>query len=74
MSPSILRGLLCKILYWIGFNMVKGIGPVRFRALLNSFGGAQNAWQALVDGLRQAVLGPKHIENLLTVRNSVSLE
>ena len=37
--------------YWVGFNLVKGIGPARTRALLAYFGDVQSAWHAPVDGL-----------------------
>ena len=30
-------------LYWVGLNLVKGIGAVRFRSLLDAFGDAQTA-------------------------------
>lgn len=61
-------------LYWIGFNLVKGIGAVRFRILLDTFGDARAAWQASTQELRATGLGPKVVENLLKVRSQVSLE
>lgn len=61
-------------LYWVGFNLVKGIGAVRFRTLLDAFGDAQTAWQASADDLRQAGLSQKIVENLLQLRTQVSLE
>jgi DNA processing protein len=60
--------------YWIGFNMVKGIGAVRFQALLDHFGDAQSAWNAPADVLRQSGLGQKTLENLLQIRAQVDLE
>ena len=61
-------------LYWVGFNLVKGIGAVRFRALLDAFGSAEQAWNAAPSALREAGLGQKLGENLLQVRSQVSLE
>jgi DNA processing protein len=61
-------------LYWIGFNLVKGIGAVRVRALLDFFGDAQIAWQAPADALREAGLSQKIVENLCQIRAQVSLE
>jgi DNA processing protein len=61
-------------LYWIGFNLVKGIGAVRFRALLNAFGDASEAWHASPQALRNAGLSQKLVENLQQVRSQVSLE
>jgi len=44
------------------------------RALLEAFGDAQTAWQAPASALRAAGLGPKIVETLLQVRESVVLE
>jgi predicted Rossmann fold nucleotide-binding protein DprA/Smf involved in DNA uptake len=32
--------------YWLGFNLVKGIGPAKLQALLDYFGDLGAAWQA----------------------------
>ena len=61
-------------LYWIGFNLVKGIGPVRFRALLDSFENAEVAWKASPKELRESGLNEKLIENIVTLRSNVSLD
>lgn len=60
--------------YWIGWNLVKGIGAVRFQALLDYFGNAQNAWQASAAALQSAGLHQKIIDHFLQVRHSVDLE
>lgn len=60
--------------YWVGFSLVKGIGAVRFKALLNKFGDAAIAWRASPKELRDAGIGPKILENFLKVRRDVSLE
>jgi DNA processing protein len=60
--------------FWIGFNLVKGIGAARVRSLLAAFGDLETAWKASPQGLRAAGLGPKLVEELLKVRASVSLE
>ena len=60
-------------LYWVALNMVKGIGAVRFQALLDFFGDPQIAWQAPTDALRQAGLNDKTVENLVQLRSRVSL-
>lgn len=59
--------------YWIGINLVKGIGAVRFRALLDFFGDAQSAWEGSPDDLRAAGLSPKIIERFLAARQHVDL-
>ncbi len=60
--------------YWVGFNLVKGIGAVRFQALLDAFGDAESAWRAKADTLKAAGLSPKVVENLLKIRSQVDLE
>jgi len=54
--------------------MVKGIGSVRLRTLLDAFGDAQQAWTASSQALRQAGLSDKLVENLERLRADVSLE
>ena len=61
-------------LYWIGFNLVKGIGTVRFRALLDFFGDAEAAWKATPQELRGSGLNEKLIENFINLRSNVSLD
>jgi len=60
--------------YWVGFNLVKGIGAVKLRGLLDFFGSLETAWQAPVEGLRAAGLPPKTLENLLRIRKDCSLD
>ncbi len=60
--------------YWLGFNLVKGIGSVRLRQLLDHFGGIEAAWNAPAEMLYATGLSPKLVENLLQVRTEVSLD
>jgi DNA processing protein len=60
--------------YWLGFNLVKGIGAVRFQNLINFFGSLEVAWQAPVDALVSAGLSQKTIENLVLVRTKRDLQ
>ncbi len=60
--------------YWIGLNLVRGIGAARMRALLRHFGEARLAWEASPAALREAGLGPTLIERLLDVRQRVDLD
>lgn len=60
--------------YWVAFNLVKGIGAVRLRALLDYFGNLEIAWQAPLDGLRAAGLPARCLENLLQIRKGCSLQ
>ncbi len=59
--------------YWVGFNIVRGIGPAKFRALLDYFGSAQAAWAADEGALRQAGLDRRATESLLRTRQTIDL-
>ncbi len=61
-------------MYWVGFNMVKGIGAVRFKSLLDAFGSAEAAWNAGPEALIGAGLSPKIVESFQRLRRDVSLE
>jgi DNA processing protein len=58
----------------VGFSLVKGIGAVRFQALLETFGDLQTAWNAPAQSLMAAGLNPRLVENLVHIRAQVSLE
>ncbi len=58
--------------YWIAINLVKGIGAVRLKALLETFGDAQSAWQATPAELRAAGLSKKITENFCEVRKNTN--
>src|SRR5512147_995488 len=60
--------------YWIGFNLIKGIGAVRMQALIQHFGDLEIAWKAAPADLAQAGLSLKLIERIVQARTSVDLE
>lgn len=60
--------------YWIGFNLIKGIGAVRMQALLKHFGDLESAWKAAPIDLARAGLGLKVIERIVQARRNVDLE
>jgi DNA processing protein len=60
--------------YWVGFNLVKGIGSARTRALLDHFDSLEQAWNADRSQLLEAGLGEKTADNLIQVRRQVDLE
>lgn len=60
--------------YWLGFNLVRGIGPVRLRALLDVFGDVATAWEAPDAELRLVGLDQRSLRNLLQARRQVDLE
>jgi DNA processing protein len=59
--------------YWIGFNLIKGIGAVRMQALVQHFGDLADAWQAAPADLAEAGLGRKVIERVIQAREEVDL-
>lgn len=60
-------------IFWVGFNLVKGIGPVRLQSLLDHFGSLQTAWQADPVELQGAGLQQRIIDNFLDVRQKTDL-
>ncbi len=60
--------------YWVGFNLVKGVGAVRFQALLDTFGDAEKAWRASPAALMSAGLSQKIVANLVEIRSKVDPE
>ncbi|MGC9394634.1 MAG: DNA-processing protein DprA [Anaerolineae bacterium] len=60
--------------YWLGFNLVRGIGPVRLRMLLDFFGDIQSAWEAPERALREVKLDRRSLRNFLKLRHQVDLD
>ncbi len=60
--------------YWIGFNLIKGIGAVRMQALIQHFGDLEVAWKATPAELAQAGLSLKLSERIVQARQSIDLE
>ena len=60
--------------YWVGFNLVKGIGAVRLQGLRDHFGDLALAWQAPLDALQAAGLSSKLAERVVQIRASVDLD
>ncbi len=56
---------------WVAFTRVRGIGPMRFGRLLNSFGSAAAAWRAGRADLLAAGLDARAIDALLEERARV---
>ena len=59
--------------YWVAFNRVLGIGPVRLRGLLDAFGDLETAWNASEVELRQAGLDARSLANLMQARERMDL-
>ncbi len=60
--------------YWLGFNVIKGVGPVRLRALRQFFGSLDTAWHASESDLLAAGLDRRTLGNLRQARQVVDLD
>jgi DNA processing protein len=60
--------------YWVGFNLIKGIGAVRVQALINHFEDLESAWKAAPADLAAAGLGEKLIERIVQARAQIDLD
>ncbi|HEX5414311.1 MAG TPA: DNA-processing protein DprA [Chloroflexota bacterium] len=60
--------------YWLGFNLIAGVGPVRFRRLLGHFGSAEQAWRASALELGRAGLDARLAEQVVLRRAQIDLE
>lgn len=59
--------------YWIGFNHVAGIGPIRLKRLQQYFPSLEAAWNASAIDLQQAGLDQRTIRNLQKARQTLDL-
>jgi DNA processing protein len=62
------------IKYWLGFNLVNGIGPAKLQALLDYYGDLGAAWQAPEDQLQRIGLDKRAIATFQEVRATVDLD
>jgi len=61
--------------YWVGFNLVTGIGPAKTRMLLSAFDSdLAAAWNADAGALQAAGLDRRALENLLETRTARDLD
>ena len=60
--------------YYVGFNLVRGIGPARLRMLIDAFGDVERAWLAPAEALYRVGLDRRSLENLLETRARVDLD
>lgn len=66
--------MVSDVRYWIGFNRIPRIGPVRVAALLEYFGDLEAAWNASPTTLRASGLPQDALENLLYHRTRMDLD
>jgi len=60
--------------YWLGFNLVKGIGPTKLQALLDYFGTLDTAWRATELQLQKIGLDRRAIQTFLETRSALDLD
>lgn len=60
--------------FWLGFNLVSGIGPAKLRTLLDAFGDVSAAWYASPSLLEQAGLDRRAVRNLQKARRELDLD
>ncbi|MBI2304899.1 MAG: DNA-protecting protein DprA [Chloroflexi bacterium] len=63
-----------EIKYWVGFNIIPGIGPVRLRHLLSYFQRLEVAWGAGEKELAAAGLDSRSITSILAKRDRIHLD
>lgn len=59
--------------YWLGFNRVRGIGPMRLRGLLEAFGSVRAAWEAPPEALQEIGLDRRTLSSFLQARETLNL-
>lgn len=60
--------------YWVGFNLIPQIGPVKVRRLLDYFGDLETAWTADTRELARAGLDQRALRNLVATRQKINLD
>jgi DNA processing protein len=56
--------------YWVAFNHIKGLGSVRFKAILNYFPTIEDAWEATPAQLAAAGLHNRQIQSMVSFRDA----
>lgn len=60
--------------YWLGFNLVKGIGPAKVQAMLDYFGSLETAWRANKMELARLGFDRRTLKSFLKARRELDLE
>ena len=61
-------------LYYLAFSLIEGIGPVRFKLLLEYFGNAKKAWEGDKSEYEKISLNQKLIDQIVEKRKKFNLE
>ncbi len=65
---------MSELKYWLGFNLVKGIGSAKVRALLDYFGSLELAWSANELQLQKIGFDKRAINTFLDMRPQLDLD
>jgi DNA processing protein len=60
--------------YWVAFTRVRGIGPARFRRLIEAFGNAATAWRAPLSALAATGIDRRTVEAFMAQRQHIDPE
>jgi DNA processing protein len=60
--------------YWIGFNLVKGVGSVRFSQIQAYFGDLSIAWDAPAEAFQEVGLPERVLKNFFALRVEIDLD
>ncbi|HSM57998.1 MAG TPA: DNA-processing protein DprA [Candidatus Sulfomarinibacteraceae bacterium] len=60
--------------YWLGFNLVKGIGPAKLQALLDYYGDIATAWRASKADLARIGIDRRAIKTFVETRSTTDLD
>ena len=65
---------MSELKYWLGFNIVKGIGPAKVQALLDYYGELSAAWAAPEEQLKRIGLDQRALKTLREARRTLDLD
>lgn len=71
---EIMTGVNSQDKFWLGFNLVPGIGTAKLQALLDYFGSPAAAWQATELQMQKLGLDKRARRNLVEAREKIDLE
>lgn len=65
---------MSELKYWLGFNLVKGIGPAKTEALLDYFGSLSKAWHASESEIQRLGFDRRALLSLRSARKKIDLD
>lgn len=65
---------MSEVKYWVGFNMIPGVGRVRLGRLIEHFGNLGNAWRATGAELTAAGLDARSVRAIVAARPALDLD